>query len=180
MKKWMIGLFIGLGSLGFAHQPFWNPGSPTLQQAYRVLEPTISKVVTGQLSAGQLDFYAFELAAGFVLDLGLFVGAACPATFQPRIWLVGPGVQGNQRPPFAIPDGLGARIFEGGWRDYRGHGLLARKGPLLRETLQGGTYYVVVDAGSAGGYYMLSLAGAEVAGGTSEGRAALARFNRCG
>lgn len=180
MKKWMIGLFIGLCSLGWAHQPFWNPGSPTLQQAYRVLEPTISKVVTGQLGAGQLGFYAFELAAGFVLDLGLFVGAACPAAFQPRMWLVGPGVQGNQRPPFDVPEGLGARVFAGGWRDYRGHGLLARKGPELQERLQGGTYYVVVEAGNAAGYYMISLAGAEVPGGTVEGRAALARFNRCG
>lgn len=180
MKKWSVSLFVGICSLGLTHQPFWNPGSPTLPQAYRVLEPTVSKVITSQLGAGQLGFYAFELAAGFVLDLGLFVGAACPAAFQPRMWLVGPGVQGNRRPPFTVPEGLGAMVFEGGWRDYRGHGIVARKGPQFQERLQGGTYYVVVEAGQAAGYYMLSLAGTEVPGGTAEGRAALTRFNRCG
>jgi hypothetical protein len=144
------------------------------------LEPTVSKVVTSQLGAGQLGFYVLELSAGFVLDLGLFVGAACPASFQPRMWLVGPGVEGNARPPFPIPEGLGARVYSGGWRDYRGHGLVARKGPQFRKQLSGGTYYVVVEAGNAAGYYMISLNGAEVPGGTPEGRAALVRFNRCG
>lgn len=180
MKKQFTGLIILLASVGFAHQPFWNPGSPSLEQAYRILEPTVSKVVTSQVNAGQLGFYIFELAAGFVLDLGLFVGAACPPAFQPRMWLVGPGLEGHERPPFAIPGGMGAKVFAGGWRDYRGHGLVARQGPELRERLRGGTYYVVVEARNAAGYYMLSLAGAEVPGGTSEGRAALARFNRCG
>ncbi len=180
MKKLVMGLIIALSSVGFAHQPFWNPGSPTLQQAYKVLEPTVSKVVTGQIGAGQLGFYIFELAAGFVLDLGLFVGAACPAAYQPRMWLVGPGVQGSQRPPFTIPGGMGARVFEGSWRNYRGHGLVARKGPAFLEWLSGGTYYVVIEAGNAAGYYMISLGGSEIPGGTPEGRAALGRFNRCG
>lgn len=75
---------------------------------------------------------------------------------------------------------MGAKVFAGGWRDYQGHGLVARQGPEFRERLRGGTYYVVIEAGNAAGYYLLSLAGAEVPGGTSEGRAALARFNRCG
>jgi len=179
MKKLSTGLIRLLASLGFAHQPFWNPGSPTLEQAYRVLEPTVSKVVTSQLGAGQLGFYVLELSAGFVLDLGLFVGAACPPAFQPRMWLVGPSLQGSQRPPFAIPEGMGAEVSEGGWRDYRGHGLVARKGPEFRRRLPGGTYYVVVEAGNAAGYYMISLGGSEVPGGTPEGRAALGRFNRC-
>lgn len=180
MKKLLMGCIIALTSLGFAHQPFWNPGSPALEQAYKVLEPSVSKVVTGQLSAGQLGFYVLELSAGFVLDLGLFVGAACPPAFQPRMWLVGPGLQGNARPPFPAPEGMGARVFSGGWRDYRGHGLVARQGPELRERLSGGTYSVVVEAGNAAGYYMISLGGSEVPGGTPEGRAALGRFNRCG
>jgi len=179
MKKLFTGLIILLASAGFAHQPFWNPGSPTLEQAYKVLEPGVSKVVTSQLNAGQLGFYVLELSAGFVLDLGLFVGAACPPAFQPRMWLVGPGLQGNARPPFPTPEGMEARVFSGGWRDYRGHGLVARKGPEFRERLSGGTYYVVVEAGNAAGYYMISLGGSEVPGGTPEGRAALGRFNRC-
>jgi hypothetical protein len=37
-----------------------------------------------------------------------------------------------------------------------------------------------VEAGATGGYYLLSLAGEEVPGGSPEGFAAIPRFNRCG
>ncbi|MDX2005780.1 MAG: hypothetical protein SFU83_10930 [Meiothermus sp.] len=175
----LCSFLLSLSSLALAHQPFWNAGSPTLAQAYRVLEPTVSKVVTGNLAAGQLAFYAFEVAAGFVLDLGIFVGAACPSGYAPRMWLVGKSLPKAQA-PFALPEGMGAKVFEGGWQPYQGHGLVARKGPEFRERLAGGTYYVVVEAGGAAGYYMISLGGSEIPGGTAEGRAALGRFNRCG
>ena len=178
MKQFWVVLAV-LGSFALAHQPFWNGGSPTLGQAYKVLEPTVSKVVTGNLGTGQLAFYAFEVAAGFVLDLGLFVGGACAPGYAPRMWLVGKSLPKTQA-PFALPEGMGAKVFEGGWKDYQGHGLVARKGPEFRERLSGGTYYVVVEAGGAAGYYMISLGGSEIPGGSAEGRAALGRFNRCG
>jgi hypothetical protein len=143
------------------------------------MDPTVSKVVTGQLGARQLAYLAFELEAGFVLDIGLFVGAACPASFQLRLWLVGPGLP-KASPPFALPEGAGAKLFGGNWISYQGHGIFARKGPELREKLSGGTYWLVVESGEVGGFYMVSLGGAEVGGGTAEGRAAIGRFNKCG
>jgi hypothetical protein len=172
-------LLLLCSSMALAHQPFWNQGSTSLLQAYKVESPSVSKVVTGQLAPGQVAYLAFQLGAGFVLDVGLFVGAACPAAFQPRLWLIGAGLPKTDT-PFSKPDGLGARVFGGSWQDYRGHGLVARKGPEFRQSVNGGTYYVVVEAGEAGGYYMVSLGGSEVGGGTAEGRAALARFNLCG
>lgn len=179
MKQLLVAFVLMMG-LAQAHQPFWNPGSPTLTQAYAVLEPTVSKVVTGRLAAGQLAFYTFELAAGFVLDLGLFVGAACPSGFQPRMWLAGPGLPIGRENLSGLPSNQGAKVFAGGWRAYQGHGLRARKGPEMRERLSGGTYTVVVEAGNEGGYYMISLGGSEIPGGSAEGRAALSRFNNCG
>ncbi len=173
---WLMCLIF---SPALAHQPFWNPGSPSLQQAYRMLEPSVSKVVTGQLASRQLAFLALELTAGFVLDIGLFVGGACPTSFKPRLWLIGPGLPKDQ-PPFDLPSSLGAKVFENNWREYQGHGLIARKGPEVREKLAGGVYYLVVEAPESGGFYMVSLAGSEESGGTAEGRAALTRFNRCG
>ncbi len=164
----------------WAHQPFWNPGSPGLEAPYRVLDPGVAQVITGRLNPGGWDYYLLELPPGFTLDASLFVGAVCPPGFQPRLWLLGPGIQGEAAPPFPLPPGVGARAYSGGWRDYRGHGLVARRGPAFRETLPGGRHHLVVEAGAAGGYYLLSLNGREVPGGTAEGRAALGRFNRCG
>jgi len=174
-----LALLLGLGLPALAHQPFWNPGSPSLEEAYRVARPTVAQVVIGRLASGERHYFLLSAPAGFSLDAALFVGGACPEAFQPRLWLLGPGLRG-EAPPFPLPEGYGARVYQGGWRDYRGHGLVARKGPEARERLPGGAHYLVVEAGPTGGYYLLSLAGAEVPGGSPEGFAAIPRFNRCG
>ena len=173
-----LALLLGLG-LALAHQPFWNPGSPRLEAAYPIARPTVAQVVIGRLAPGEIHFFRLEVPQGFTLDMALFVSGACPEAFRPRLWLLGPGLRGEV-PPFPLPEGYGARAYQGGWREYRGHGLVARKGPEARERLPGGVHYLVVEAGATGGYYLLSLAGEEVPGGSPEGFAAIPRFNRCG
>lgn len=167
-----------LWGLALAHQPLWNPGSPTVARAFRVSEPEVSKAITGQLSPSSMAYFRFDLPAGFVLDLGLFVGGDCPTNFEPRLWLVGPGLPSLDT-PFPIEKGQGAMRFSGGWKPYQGHGVVGRKGPALREKLGGGTYTVVVEAGVDSGFYMLSLGGLERPGGTTEGMLAIGRFNQC-
>lgn len=58
-------LFAGAG----AHQPLFNPGSGTLDSAFRLLQPTVSKVITVQGRAGGRDWYALTTGAGFRLDV---------------------------------------------------------------------------------------------------------------
>ncbi|TFU17522.1 hypothetical protein [Thermus tengchongensis] len=108
----------------------------------------------------------------------LFVGGGCPEGFRPVLWLLGQGLGGEA--PLPLPPGWGGLRREAvAWTPYRGHGLRARRGPRLEVELRGGTYLLAVEAGMGEGYYLLSLDGREVPGGSLEGLAAIPRFNRC-
>jgi hypothetical protein len=148
----------------FAHQPVFNPGSPTPERAYRVLEPTISKVITSE-AQGERNWHALDVQSGFRLDVALFVGANCSANFNPKLYVVGKELSGQA--PFPLPSGFGALAVENTWSQYSGHGIVGRR------------YYLVVEHGNTSGWYFLSLGGSEVSGGTSAGRTALSRFNAC-
>jgi hypothetical protein len=172
----LILIVIGLASSGLAHQPWFNPGSPTRAQAYPIQQPNISKVITAEAKGGR-DWYALEVKAGFKLDVALFVGAPCVKEFKPRLYVVGPGLEGSA--PFELPAGTGALQIDNAWGDYSGHGVVARRTPTLIRSLAAGRYDLVVDHGNARGWYFISLGGDEVMGGSVDGRAALSRFNRC-
>ncbi len=176
MKKFLVVLmFLGVA---LAHQPFFNSGSPTRETAFVIANPEVSKVITAESRTGSRNWYAFEVKQNFSLDVALFVGANCPKAFQPRLYLIGR----NLKDPvsFAIPENMGGLAVANTWSDYAGHGVVARKSPTLEKRLDAGQYYLVVDHGQSKGWYFLSLGGSEIAGGTSEGRSALSRFNRCG
>jgi len=65
-------------------------------------------------------------------------------------------------------------------REYRGHGLVARKEPEAQERLPGGVHYLAVEAGATGGLPPPLPGGRGGARGNLEGFAAIPRFNRCG
>uniref|UniRef100_A0A7C5RES0 Uncharacterized protein n=2 Tax=Thermus caliditerrae TaxID=1330700 RepID=A0A7C5RES0_9DEIN len=174
-RLWALGL---LGLLAWAHQPFWNPGSPHPETPYPVVAPEVSQALFGQLAPGERAFFRLQVPAGFTLRTSLFVGEGCHEGFRPTLWLLGPGLGGQA--PLPLPPGWGAIRQEApAWTPYRGHGLRARRGPRLEVELRGGTYLLAVEAGMGEGYYLLSLDGLEVPGGSLEGLAAIPRFNRC-
>jgi hypothetical protein len=173
----LILIVIALASSGLAHQPWFNPGSPTRAQAYQIQQPNISKVITAEAKGGR-DWYSLEVKAGFKLDVALFVGASCSKEFKPRLYLIGAGLEGSA--PFDLPAGTAALQVENTWSDYNDHGVIARRSPTLLRTLTAGRYDLVVDHGNARGWYFISLGGDEVSGGSNEGRTTLSRFNRCG
>ena len=166
-------------SVGLAHQPFWNAGSPSLALAFGVEEPTVSKAIFGELAAGGVAYFALEVNDDFPLDVSLFVGQGCSEAFTPQLWLARAGAV-NTSSDVELPEGYGLEAGVGAWRPYRGHGLQGREGPEITSTLQAGTHYLIVTAPEVGGYYLLSLAGEESFGGTPEGRSAIPRFNACG
>jgi hypothetical protein len=179
-KRSRFGLIFAVMALmgsGLAHQPWFNPGSPTRAQAYPIQQPQISKVITAEAKGGR-DWYSLEVKTGFKLDVALFVGAPCPKEFKPRLFVVGPGLEGAA--PFELPTGAGALQLESTWGDYSDHGVVARRTPTLLRTLPAGRYDLVVDHGTSRGWYFISLGGDEVMGGSANGRNALSRFNRCG
>jgi hypothetical protein len=176
MKK-LLALCV-VSSLALAHQPLFNPGSPSREQAFVVSNPEVSKVITTESRPNSRDWYRLEVREGFVLDVALFVGAPCPKAFAPRLYLLSQGLAGSA--PFPLPSGYGALALDNTWTEYSGHGVTARKSPTLQKRLSAGRHDLVIEHGQSKGWYFVSLGGSEVPGGTPEGRAALARFNRCG
>jgi hypothetical protein len=167
-----------LFTFAFAHQPYWNEGSPTPEQAFTIEAVTVSKALFGSLEAGEADYFKLEVAEGFGLDSSLFVGGGCSETFNPQLYLLSPSSE-TSGVTFALPDGYGAVLGAGEWQAYRGHGLNGREGPSIRERLAAGTYYLVVQSNDASGFYLVSLGGSEAFGGGEGGREALPRFNAC-
>lgn len=176
MKKRVLLAIAFLSSLALAHQPLFNAGSPTREQAFVIPNLEISKVITSE-SRSERNWYALEVTRNLELDLTLFVGASCPKAFTPRLYLIAPNLEGTA--PFTLPQGMGALAIANTWTDYSGHGVVARKSPSFERRLSAGKYYLVVEHGQSKGWYFLSFGGSEVSGGTTEGRTALARFNRC-
>ncbi len=159
-----------------AHQPLWNAGSKTAEEAFIIEEIAVSKAIFGQFEASGAAYFQLDAPAGFALNIALFSGGGCATEFEPEFWLLSPTA--NASSSSGVPPGYQAEQYLSDWQAYRGHGLTGRKGPSIIQNLSEGRYYLLVRAQSPG-FYMLSLAGAEVPGGTAAGRAAIARFNAC-
>ena len=178
MKSCVAALLL-LSSSALAHQPHFNAGSPSRERAWLIEPPDVSRVITAQARGAGLDWYRLTVPAGFRLDAAVFVGGPCDAAFQPKLWLIGRGLPTQNVPAF-VPAGWGAVRAGDRFAEYLGHGVVGRKGRTLERSLPAGTYELVVEHSQTPGWYFLSLGGREVGGGTPAGRAALARFNRCG
>jgi hypothetical protein len=134
-----------------------------------------------------MDYFKLEVTDNFQLNSSLFVSGRCGKDFNPQLWLLGPGLNGDSEGNdirFQFPPGYDA-IFvgEGGWKPFSGHGLVGREGPSIREPLKAGIYYIVVEAienSLDGGFYLLSLSGSESFGGGEGGLEVIPRFNACG
>jgi hypothetical protein len=166
-----------LCSFALAHQPYWNESSPTPEKAFNIENVTISKAIFGNLQAGEVDYFKLDLPENFIFDSSLFVGEGCGEDFQPQLYLLSPKRTGEV--PFAMPEGYGAMVGEGDWQPFSTHGLVGREGPHINQLLLSGTYYLVVQANEASGFYLVSLSGSESFGGGEGGREAIPRFNAC-
>jgi hypothetical protein len=176
--KRSLGLMLFLyASLALAHQPYWNESSPTPEQAFVVENVTISKALFGNLAADEVDYFRLELPDNFIFDSSLFVGESCSEGFQPRLYLLSAKRTGGAT--FAMPKGYGAVLGTGDWKPFSTHGLVGREGPTINELLLSGTYYLVVQANEASGFYLVSLSGSESFGGGEGGLEAIPRFNAC-
>jgi hypothetical protein len=164
-------------SFALAHQPYWNEGSPTPEQAFVIENITVSKAIFGTLQAGEVAYFKIDATENFMLDSSLFVGEGCSETFTPSLYLLSPNKSGEAT--FAVPEGYGALSGEGDWKPFNTHGLVGREGPAVNQMLFAGTYYLVVEANEVGGFYLVSIAGSENFGGSAEGREAIPRFNAC-
>lgn len=99
-----------------AHVPISAQDGETLETAFFIGDPTKSWVIYSQLHGdGHPQYFAFEIDAGTRIRMLLSIPAKTePATFNPSIALMGPGISNSSSIPsvLEIPESAGVMILE--------------------------------------------------------------------
>lgn len=149
----------------FAHVPVFEAGGKSPETATPVDDPAKSRVLYGQLSGEDVQYYSFEVEEGERIVLGLIVPAGEESrTFTPDLILMGPGFSDEGEVPenLKVPEGYGAKVFLGkrtGSATYEGFTPSAFYS-LARADLhapESGTYYAAVSSVEGKGNYGLIL-----------------------
>jgi len=145
----------------FAHVPTFGEGGKSPETATPIENPEKSRVLYGQLSDEDIQYYSFKMEKGERIVLGLIVPAGEKSrTFTPALILMGPGLadEGEVPKTLELPEGYGAKVFSGEMPEsgtYEGFTPAAFYS-LARGDLQApesGTYYVAVSSIEGGGNY---------------------------
>jgi len=97
-----------------AHVPTFGGDGKSLETAILVEDPAKSRVLYGQLSAGENRYYSFEMEKGERILLGLTIPVEDGARdFLPELILMGPGLENEGKVPenLEIPQGYGVKVF---------------------------------------------------------------------
>ena len=175
MKRWILkysasllilvaGMYFLLTPV-FAHVPVFAEGGKSPETATSVENPAKSRVLYGQLSGADVQYYSFKVEKGERIVLGLIVPVGeASRTFTPDLILMGPGLAGKGEVPETaeLPDGYGAKVFSSEIPEsatYEGFTPSAFYS-LARADLQApesGTYYAAVSSIEGGGNYGVIL-----------------------
>lgn len=175
MKRWILRysalLFVLVALICFflipvfAHVPTFGEGGKSPETATRIENPAKSRVLYGQLSEGNLQYYSFEVEEGERIVIGLIVPAVEESrTFTPVLIFMGPGLaeEGEVPETLELPEGYGGKVFSGEMPEsatYEGFTPAAFYS-LARADLQApesGTYYVAVSSIKEGSNYGVIL-----------------------
>lgn len=175
MKRWILrysaSLLILVAGMYFlltpvlAHVPAFAEGGKSPETATSVENPAKSRVLYGQLSGADVQYYSFKMEKGERIVLGLIVPVGEEnRTFAPDLVLMGPGLAGEGEVPETVelPEGYGAKVFSGKMPEnatYEGFTpsafySLARVDFPAPES---GTYYAAVSSIEGGGNYGVIL-----------------------
>lgn len=160
-----------------AHVPVFEKGGISPGTATLIEDPAKSRVIYGQLSGEDIQYYSFEMEKGERILLGLIVPAGKEGRiydsnmtiigaefFTPDLILMGPGLSGEGEVPeiAEVPEGYGAKAFQGKRLEsakYEGFTPSAFYS-LARADFQApesGTYYVAVASVEGEGNYGVIL-----------------------
>jgi len=159
-----LGLFFAAYFLfvpALAHVPTFGGDGRSLETAILVEEPAKSRVLYGQLPAGENKYYSFEVEKGERILLGLTIPVKDGAQgFFPDLILMGPGLENEGVPPanLEIPQGYGVKVFSEKLPEaptYEGFSPSAFYSPIRVDLKapENGTYYVVVSSAKTAGNY---------------------------
>lgn len=148
----------------FAHVPVFEEGGKGPETATNVEDPAKSRVLYGQLSGEDVQYYRFEMEKGERISLGLIVPVEEDQTYTPDLILMGPGLpdEGDVPENVEVPDGYGTKVLTGKRPEsatYEGFTPSVFYS-LVRTDLQAsekGTYYVAVSSIEGEGNYGVVL-----------------------
>ncbi len=126
MKRWGLwcsGIFLILLTAVYflitpalAHVPTFGGGGKSPEAAIPFEDPSISRILYGQLAEGDLAYYSFEVKQGERIVLGLIVPVEQGRhSITPDLILMGPGLTDEGKVPekLEVPQGYGVKVFSG-------------------------------------------------------------------
>ena len=126
MKRWVFrcsGIFLLLLTAiyllltpALAHVPIFGGEGKSPETTIPIEDPAKSRVLYGQLAAGDLRYYSFEMKQGDRIVLGLIVPVEQGRQgFTPDLILMGPGLTNEGKVPetLEVPKGYGVKVFPG-------------------------------------------------------------------
>lgn len=175
MKRWGIwfcGIILTLLTAvcffitpAFAHVPTFEGGGKSPEAAIPFEDPSISRVLYGQLAEGDLTYYSFEMKQGERIVLGLTVPVELGRQgFTPDLILMGPGLTDEGRVPekLKVPKGYGVKVFPGRlpespvYEAFAPSAFYSLASPELTAP-ESGKYYAVISTDRGAGNYGLVL-----------------------
>jgi hypothetical protein len=171
MKQWGFRFFsiisILLMSINFllipalAHVPSFESGGKSLETATPTVNPEISKVLYGEINAGDLIYYSFKMDKGERIVLGLTIPIEQGKQgFTPDLILVGPGLTNEGKAPInlEVPKWYVVKVYSGNlsngpeYEEFTPSTFYNLASPDLTAP-ENGTYYAVAGSTNQGGNY---------------------------
>ena len=144
-----------------AHVPVFGEGGKSYEMAIFIENPAKSRVLYGQLAAGDLRYYSFEMKQGDRIVLGLTVPVEQGNQgFNPDLILMDPGLANEGKVPetLEVPNVYGVKIFPGDlpespvYEAFTPSAFYSLASPDLKAP-ENGTYYAVVSSTQGKGNY---------------------------
>jgi hypothetical protein len=167
-KIWFSGIILTLliavnvlTITALAHVPTFEAGGKSPDAAIPFEDPSISRVLYGQLAEGDLTYYSFEIKRGERIVLGLTIPVEQGRQgFTPDLILMGPGLTDEGKIPekLEVPQGYGVKVFSGRllkspvYEAFAPSAFYSVANPDLIAPESGKYYAVVSSARRAGNY----------------------------
>lgn len=148
-----------------AHVPTFGGEGKSPEAAIPFEDPSISRVLYGQLSEGDLAYYSFEVKQGERIVLGLTIPVEQGRQgFTPDLILMGPGLTDEGKVPekLEVPQGYGVKVFSGSLHEspvyeaFAPSAFYSVASPDLVAP-ENGKYYAVASAARGEGNYGVVL-----------------------
>jgi hypothetical protein len=152
-----------------AHVPTFGGGGKNLEDAFPFEDPSISRVLYGQLPEGDLRYSSFEMKQGERIVLELIVPVEQGKQgFAPDLILMGPSLtsEGNVPEKLEMPQGYGVKVFSGRLQEKPVYEAFAPSAFYSIASWDlpapvSGKYYAVVSSEQGAGNYGLVLGNEE-------------------